>query len=133
MDTYETEGSEPNVEPELVVEFHYEDGDVGAHPAGKREQDLWQDFTAGHRPSHIVIRADDGNGQALSDALRGRLKHMTDGLDKDELAAYFQTRIEDSDLDLEDIPGMMAKYGLMDPVEFVNEMRERMEMSEDEQ
>lgn len=129
----ESGDSEPSVDSGLAIEFHYDDGDVGVHPAGKREQDLWQDFAAGHRPSHIVIRTDDDKGQALSDALHGRLEHMKDGLSEDELAAYFQSRIEDGDLDLEDIPRLMARYALMDPAEFVDEMHERMEMTEDNQ
>jgi hypothetical protein len=41
----------------LVVEFHYADGDVGAHPEeGAVARTLWAEFTPGHEPSHVVIR-----------------------------------------------------------------------------
>lgn len=46
--------------------------------------------------------------------------------DEDEIADFMQQRIEDGDLDLEDIPVRLARYGLMDPADFINEMRERM-------
>lgn len=42
--------------PQWVVEFHYADGDVGAHPAGAHELALVRQFSMGHAPSHIVIR-----------------------------------------------------------------------------
>ena len=47
--------------------------------------------------------------------------------DEDEIAGFMLQRIEDGDLDLEDIPVRLARYGLMDPADFINEMRERIE------
>jgi len=38
-------------------------------------------------------------------------------------------RIESGDLAVEDIPLRLARYGLMDPVAFQNEMQERIENS----
>jgi hypothetical protein len=70
--------------PELVVEFHYDDGDVGAHPLaevsdiafhgslrGWHARHLWPQFSQStiHDASHIVIRRDDAAGQALSTRL----------------------------------------------------------------
>ena len=37
-------------------------------------------------------------------------------------------RIENGDLTLEDLPVRLARYGLMEPNTFVDEMRERMEL-----
>lgn len=45
---------------------------------------------------------------------------------ENEIAEFMLRRIENGDLALEDIPVRLAQYGLMDPVDFVDEMRERM-------
>lgn len=57
---------------ELVVEFHYADGDVGAYD-DLPVQNLWAQFMRGHAASHIVIRPDTEQGQLLSNKLHGRL------------------------------------------------------------
>lgn len=49
--------------------------------------------------------------------------------DHDDIAAFISKRIEEGDLDLEDIPRLMASYGLMDPKQFIAEMKERIELS----
>lgn len=49
-----------------------------------------------------------------------------EALSEDELASFMLQRIENSDIQLEDIPNRLARYGLMDPMKFVDEMRERM-------
>lgn len=49
-------------------------------------------------------------------------------LSEDELASFMLQRIETGVLDLEDIPVRLARYGLMEPNAFVEEMRERMEL-----
>ena len=43
-----------------------------------------------------------------------------------EIASYMRQRIEDGNLDAEDLPARLARYGLMAPEAFVYEMRERM-------
>lgn len=43
-----------------------------------------------------------------------------------EIAAFMQQRIEDGNLNAEDVPVRLARYGLMSPEAFVSEMRERM-------
>lgn len=48
-------------------------------------------------------------------------------LSEDELASFMLHRIENSDLALEDIPVCLARYGLMEPNAFIDEMRERMD------
>jgi len=55
----------------IIVEYHYQDGDVGVHPAvpGQPETRLWSGFSHGHSPSHILIREDSTEGQAISGAL----------------------------------------------------------------
>lgn len=50
-------------------------------------------------------------------------------LDEDQLTGFFADRIETGDIALEDIPSRMARYGLMGPAAFVNEMAERMELA----
>ena len=47
----------------LVTEFHYQDGDVGVHPADRPEKDLWRGFSPISHPCHIVIRPDTPEGQ----------------------------------------------------------------------
>lgn len=46
-----------------------------------------------------------------------------------ELSVFMRERIESRALALEDIPVHLARYGLMDPVNFVGEMTERMELT----
>lgn len=53
-------------------------------------------------------------------------------LDEDQLAAFMLQRIENGDLGLEDIPVRLARYGLMEPEDFVAEMQERMEQANEE-
>ncbi|HBP1590334.1 TPA: hypothetical protein L5U93_004768 [Pseudomonas aeruginosa] len=48
-----------------------------------------------------------------------------------EIAAFMQQRIEDGNLGAEDIPVRLARYGLMAPEAFADEMRERMGMDDD--
>ncbi|AOY95919.1 hypothetical protein NK553_18770 [Pseudomonas sp. ZM23] len=48
-----------------------------------------------------------------------------------EIAAFMQQRIEDGNLGAEDIPLRLARYGLMAPEDFIDEMRERMGMGDD--
>lgn len=47
--------------PKLVVEYHYNDNDIGAYPASKEAQELWKNFSEAAcgpegEPSHIIIR-----------------------------------------------------------------------------
>ncbi|WP_262522904.1 hypothetical protein [Agrobacterium tumefaciens] len=44
------------------------------------------------------------------------------------IAAFMRQRIEDGNLDAEDIPVRLSRYGLMPPEAFVSEMRERMDI-----
>lgn len=53
-------------------------------------------------------------------------------LSEDELASFMLQRIENGVLALEDIPVRLARYGLMEPNAFVDEMRERMELAKAE-
>ncbi|HCF7479542.1 TPA: hypothetical protein NIK11_002627 [Pseudomonas aeruginosa] len=48
-----------------------------------------------------------------------------------EIAAFMQQRIEDGNLGAEDIPVRLARYGLMAPKAFADEMRERMGVADD--
>lgn len=52
---------------------------------------------------------------------------LPEPLDEEELADFMMERIENGQLSAEDIPVRLARYGLCEPAEFVNEMRERME------
>ena len=52
-------------------------------------------------------------------------------LSEDELADFMLQRIENGNLAPEDLPVRLARYGLMEPSAFVDEMRERMELAKD--
>ena len=61
----------------LVTEFHYSDGDVGAYDDIDVTK-LWSQFSkANHEASHIVIRPDTEAGQLLSNTLHGAILHRT--------------------------------------------------------
>lgn len=49
-----------------------------------------------------------------------------------EIAAFMRQRIEDGNLDAEDIPVRIVRYGLLASEAFVSEMRERMDMDDDD-
>ena len=63
--------------PELVVEFHYTDGDVGVYSVEPGSPDaglwgLWGQFpplVTGSAPSHIVLRPNTDEGQRTSSRL----------------------------------------------------------------
>ena len=67
--------------------------------------------------------------QALKPGL-GDAGAPVQSMSEDELADFMLKRIENGQLELEDIPVRLARYGLMEPQQFMDEMRERME-SED--
>lgn len=48
-------------------------------------------------------------------------------LDRDQVADFLADRIENGAMHLENIPREMARFGLMSPVDFLQEMDERME------
>lgn len=52
--------------------------------------------------------------------------------DEEAITVFLLHRIESGNLPLEDIPVRLARYGLMDPVEFVAEMGERLAMTQEE-
>lgn len=46
---------------------------------------------------------------------------------EDEIAKFMLNRIENGDLALEDIPVRLARYGTMEPNDFFNDIRERID------
>lgn len=52
-----------------------------------------------------------------------------EALSEEEVADLMMQRIEGGALSLEDIPRRLAKYGLMESIDFTTEMRERIEMA----
>lgn len=48
---------------------------------------------------------------------------------EDELSAFMHERMESGEIGLGEIASRLVRYGLMDPVNFVEEMRERMELA----
>lgn len=60
------------------------------------------------------------------ESIHGRLKLEA------EIADFLRQRIEDGNLNAEDIAVRLARYGLMDPEAFADEMRERMGMADDD-
>ena len=55
--------------------------------------------------------------------------HLMADASEIDIADLMLARIESGDLAVEDIPLRLARYGLMDPVAFQNEMQERIENS----
>ena len=54
-------------------------------------------------------------------------------LSEEEIADFMRRRIENSQIDPEDIPIRLARYGLMERDAFIDEMRERMESAANDQ
>lgn len=50
-----------------------------------------------------------------------------DPLSEEDLADFMLRRIENGQIGVEDIPLRLARYGIMEPSDFISEMRERME------
>ena len=57
---------------------------------------------------------------------------QTEAPSEDELAEFMLERIDSGSLSLEDIPMRLARYGLMEPSAFIDEMRERMDLANEE-
>lgn len=72
-----------------------------------------------------------GETAAEVDVYEVKVSRMPDLLPEAEIARFMLQRIEDEDLLAEDIPTRLARYGLMEPGDFVVEMRERMETASD--
>ena len=68
-----------------------------------------------------------GGTEAEVDTWSAKTVVLPQPMDEDELADFMLERIEDGQLAVEDIPVRLARYGLMEPADFVTEMRERME------
>lgn len=79
----------------------------------------------------IAFDSKDPAGKQL-DGLDGWMRKSDDApdLDDETIANFMLFRIENNDLALEDIPMRLARFGLMNPADFVAEMAERMENSE---
>lgn len=59
-----------------------------------------------------------------------RINEVPETPDEAAIEEALAIRLENGTFLLEDVPSRLARYGLMDPVAFVVEMRERMEMPE---
>lgn len=59
-----------------------------------------------------------------------RIDEVPEMLDEKEIAQAIADRLESGAFLLEDMPLRAARYGLTDPIVFVNEMRERMELDD---
>lgn len=53
-------------------------------------------------------------------------------LSEEEITAFMRRRIEDGEWDAEDIPVRLARFGLMDPAQFMAEMAERIALRAEE-
>lgn len=71
-----------------------------------------------------------GASEAEVDTHAVRVDEVPETPDEDALTRCLADRLENGTFLLEDVPSRLARYGLMDPVAFVVEMRERMEMPE---
>lgn len=96
----ESEADEPfEVEIDFVMERKIEEGDLAG--VASRESRI-----------ESTSSANDASAAPLTE---------------NELAGFMLERIENGQIAVEDIPLRLARYGLMDPAEFIAEMRERME------
>lgn len=73
-----------------------------------------------------------GHTEATVEEHLVKVKEIPEPLTEKELADFMLRRIENQQIVLEDIPVRLARYGLMDPIEFVIEMRERLENEKEE-
>lgn len=73
-----------------------------------------------------------GNTEAVVDVYSMNVTQVHADLKEDELTEFMRQRIDNGDLELEDIPVRLARYGLMKPADFVNEMSERMETRDED-
>jgi hypothetical protein len=67
-----------------------------------------------------------GETAAEVDGYRIDTAVLSEPLDEDAVVGFMGQRIADGDLSLDDIPARLARYGLMEPHDFMAEMRERM-------
>lgn len=70
-----------------------------------------------------------GETEATVDARELSITIVPEPFAEEELAQFMAERIDNGSLELTDIPNRLARYGLMDPHAFINEMRERQEIS----
>lgn len=89
------------------------------------------------RLQNMVARA-YGNGDLTQDTPAEVISHEVvaverpEPLSEDRLSAFMLERIEEGQLSPEEIPLRLARYGLMEPADFISEMRERMENRDEE-
>ena len=95
-------------------------------------------FATGPNAGQAANAANIGGNGLLTNGTKAEVEsHSTQvavralPLSEDELAVFMLSRIETGDLALEDIPTRLARYGLMAPDAFIEEMRERMGLQED--
>lgn len=67
-----------------------------------------------------------GNSAAEVESFKDGVEILSN-LTEDELTDFMYDRIENGQLEMEDIPRRLARYGLMTPAAFVSEMDERMQ------
>lgn len=83
------------------------------------------------RLQNMVARA-FGNGEFTQDTPAEVISHEVvvaerpEPLSEGQLSAFMLERIEEGQLLPEEIPTRLARYGLMEPADFISEMRERM-------
>lgn len=125
------EGDEPLAE---FFDTRYEHTDLGQFVSHHYRSTLLECgqgglILHGEVPSWVVY--DD-----CMERIRKWLKETADlpaPLTEGELADFMRQRIDNGEWDLEyDIPGRLARYGLMEPLSFIAEMRERMEMANED-
>ncbi|GIK44980.1 MAG: hypothetical protein BroJett012_08830 [Betaproteobacteria bacterium] len=73
-----------------------------------------------------------GHTEATVEEHSVKVREIPEPLTEKELADFMLRRIENQQIEPEDIPQRLARYGLMDPIEFVIEMRERLENEAEE-
>jgi len=67
-----------------------------------------------------------GETAAEVDVFDHKVTIAPEEIDEDDLASYFRAQIENGNLNLDDIAVRLARYGLKERFEFLDEMTERM-------
>lgn len=113
-----TAALEQPVTVKVVIEATY-------HPSGLNIDAMVSDLTAriGAAVGGGLLT---GDSSVIVDRWDVKAKIVPDQITEDELTTFMANRIDEQDLLPEDIPRRLARYGLMEPETFINEMRERM-------
>lgn len=121
----------PHAAPFSVSLYDHDDNDTTTFMFANSEEEYDRLAIKNAVGGLLAARFGDISPETLERAIRGAIRTAraaAAGPDEDTLTAFMSQRIENGDLAPDDIPRRLARYGMMDPAEFIGEMEERMEM-----